>query len=711
MQHRQHKMFFNKFMGAGLLSGLCLILSIITAHAQSFNWVKGMGGSYADYCRAVTVDGKGNIYATGYFQSDTADFNRGGSGGKLIKMGASATGDVFLAKYDAGGNFLWTKRMGGTGYDFGLSLAVDGSDNVYIAGYFSGAPDFNPGGNGGMLNSAGGYDGFLAKYDKDGHFLWAKNMGGAGYDYSNGVAVDGSDNVYVTGYMGILVSDSVNFNPNGSGGMVKLVGGSDVFLAKYDKDGNYLWAKGMGGSGDDTGVDVAVDDSNNVYVAGHFASGKADFNIGGSSVVLTNAGKQDVFLAKYDKDGSYLWAKNMGGSSDDYCSGIAIDGSGNLYMTGYFKSATANFNPAGSGGGTLTNAGKTNVFLAKYDATGNYLWAENMGGSSNDYGQNLAVDGRGNVHITGYFTSDTAEFDPKSSGGTLIRVGSGDIFSAKYDSNGNYLWAKGMGGRNSDIGYNTRVDDHGSVYVAGMFSSYKVGVEDTVNFNPGGSGGVLTCEGVTNAFILKFSCDDTSSSYLPISVSCGEGYTLKDSLYTTAGIHTQVFTNASGCDSTVTLDLTIISLDKPVINIDDSFTLGVTGTYTTYQWLKDSSPIQGATDSVYSITENGNYQVIVTNEYGCSDTSEVYRVTNYNGIKSMDAIARQTSVYPNPVADVVYIQSPVPVRISLSTIDGRHILQTEDTTIVVKELPTGIYLLQLKSRDGEMIKVEKVIKQ
>ncbi len=679
-----------------LLPSLCLAISCMVGNAQTFDWAKGMGGRSADYGFGVAVDGSGNVYVTGYFLSDTVDFNPGGSGGMLISAGNA---DVFLAKYDAAGNYIWGKNMGGRGGDYGRGVAVDGSGNVYVTGRFlSDTADFNPGGNGGAITNAGGYDGFLAKYDTGGNYIWAKSIGGRRDDEGWAVTADGNGNLYVTGGF----SATADFNPGGSGDTLMAVGGTDVFLARYDTGGNYLWAKSMGSNSTDRGQSLVVDTSGNVYVTGTFSS-TANFNSGGSGDTLKSAGGLDIFVAKYDAGGNFFWAKSMGGKGADYGYGVVVDGSGNVYVTGVFYSDTADFNPGGSGG-KLISAGDQDGFLARYDAGGNYLWAKNIGGSGRDWGYGIAMDGSDNVCVTGTF-SGTADFNPGGSGGELMSAGGQDVFLARYDTGGSYLWAKNMGGIGGDEGWGVAVDGSGNVYGTGRFS-------DTADFNPGGSNGMLKTAGSADVFVVKFACSDTSSSYLTASLPCGESYTLNDSVYTATGTYTQIFPNISGCDSTVILDLTILPLDKPVITTD-SFTLGTTGTYDTYQWLLNGEPIAGATDSTYTVTENGDYQVVVTNENGCSETSDVYTVTNYTGIEDIPALANQIRVYPNPATDIVHIYSPVKVNVALTDMAGKLIREVEadSRSLSLEGLAEGVYLLRIADKDGLLIKTEKIIKR
>ncbi len=688
--------FKNLFIGTVVLA-----LTHTAVNAQTFDWAKGIGGSLSDEGQRVATDGSGNVYVTGYFYSSTIDFNPGGSGGSLTNVG---TCDIFLAKYDTQGGLLWAKNMGGSRDDRGYGVAVDGSGNVYVTGQFlSDTADFNRGGSGGKLINAGGYDVFLAKYDTGGSFLWAKSMGGDGEDYGYDVTADESGNVYLTGY---FFSKKAEFNPGSNGGTLTNVGGADIFLAKYDAGGSFLWVKGIGSSSGDYGYGVAVDQVGNVFVTGT-SRPSANFNPGGNGGTPANAGGSDAFLAKYDAGGNFLWVKSMGGNSSDYGYDVAVDKDGNAYVTGFFFSSTAEFNPGGSSH-TLKNAGGSDLFLAKFDTGGNLLWAENMGGDDVEYCYGIAIDKSNNVYLTGYFFSKKADFNPNG-GGTLTNSNTDntDVFLAKYNGEGNFLWAKSMGGNTGDdMGWGVVADGSGNAYVAGTFFS------KTADFNPGGSGGMLTTtENSSDVFLVKFSCSDTSSSYIPVSLPCGETYTLNDSVYTATGIYTLVFPNTSGCDSTVTLDLIIAPLDQPIIKTD-SFTLSVSGTYAVYQWLKDGIPVDGANDSIYAVTANGNYQVVVTNEHGCSDTSDIYPVTNYpTGIDDAYKSAGQIKIYPNPASAMIYIQSLVEVTVQITDISGKVIKEYANaTSAYIGELSKGVYLLHISDRSGVLLKVEKMIK-
>jgi hypothetical protein len=453
-------------------------------------WSKRFGGSNDDWGNSVFVDSSGNVYVTGWFRSYTIDFG----GGALTNAGVD---DIFLAKFDSNGNHLWSKRFGGSGDDRGYSVSVDSSGNVYITGYFmSSTIDFG----GGALTNAGYADIFLAKFDSNGNHLWSKRFGGSSSDIGSSVSVDSSGNVYITGYFG---SSTIGFG----GGALTNAGGScygytclDIFLAKFDSNGNHLWSKRFGGSSDDQGNSVSVDSSGNVYITGYFGSSTIGFGGG----ALTNAGNDDIFLAKFDNNGNHLWSKRFGGSDNDEGYSVSVDSSGNVYITGYFGSSTINF-----GGGELTNAGScyqngcyADIFLAKFDSNGNHKWSRRFGGSDNDEGYSVSVDSSGNVYITGSFWSSTIDFG----GGALTNAGGtchdgmydrpcSDIFLAKFDSNGNHLWSKRFGGSSDDEGQSISVDSSGNVYGIGWFGS------STIDFG----GCPLSNAGWMDTYLIKYA--------------------------------------------------------------------------------------------------------------------------------------------------------------------------------------------------------------
>src|SRR5450432_3236628 len=392
-------------------------------------------------------------------------------------------------------SFTWAKKMGGTSTGNGLSVAVDAAGNVYTTGYFESTADFDPGP--GVLNlTAAADDIFVSKSDADGNFIWAKQMGGALTEHALSIAVDASGNVYTTGYFN---SSPADFDPGPGTFNLTPAGNDDIFVSKLDASGNFVWAKQIGGAGEDFGYSIATDGAGDVYITGFFAA-TVDFDPGPGIFNLSSVGGTDIFVLKLDASGNFLLAKQMEGSGQGYS--IAVDVAGNVYTTGIF-SGTVDFDP-GVGVDNLTYAGGTgqDIFVSKLDASGNFVWARQMGGLSPDQGKSIAVDAAGNVYTTGFFQG-TANFDP---GGVfnLTALGADDIFISKLDASGNFVWAKQMGGTSDDVGLSIAVDASGNVYTAGDF-------QGTANFDPGAGVFNLTTSGGEDIFISKL---DASGNFV-----------------------------------------------------------------------------------------------------------------------------------------------------------------------------------------------------
>lgn len=392
-------------------------------------------------------------------------------------------------------NFQWAKALGGSAGDYGYSISVDAAGNVYTTGTFLGTADFDPGPGNFTLASVpfGNEDIFVSKLDAFGNFVWAKHIGGTAADQSTSISVDAAGNVYVTGYF----YNTTDFDPGTSTFTITPVGASDIFILKLDASGNFVWAKSMGNSGFDMGYSIAIDTGGNVYTTGEFY-GTVDFDPGTGIFNVTSAsGNPDIFVSKLNSAGNFVWAKAMGGIQDDHARSINIDKNCDVYTSGYF-SGVADFDP-GTGVFNL-NAGVAGygVFISRLDSAGNFIWAKQMAGNSNNYGQSLSLDTTGNIYTTGYFYN-TTDFDPGSGVFNLVSAGFKDIFVSKLDISGNFVWAKRFGSKNSQDGaYSIKSDPTGNTYITGFFA-------DTVDFDPGaGVFNLITSSwGNGDVFILK----------------------------------------------------------------------------------------------------------------------------------------------------------------------------------------------------------------
>jgi hypothetical protein len=407
------------------------IITIITvftlfsllSNAQNFEWAKQMGGTDIDIGNSITTDVSGNVYTIGEFYN-TADFDPGVGVYNLTSAGSY---DIFVSKLDASGNFVWAKSIGGVGVDVGWSVATDASGNLYVIGSFGDTVDFDPGAGVYNLTSAGSYDIFVSKLDASGNFVWAKSMGGTGWDEGRSIFTDSSSNVYTTGFY----EGTADFDPGVGVYNLTSAGSSDIFISKLDASGNFVWVKSIGGTDGDGGYSITTDVSGNIYTTG-FYEGTADFDPGVGVYNLTSAGSSDIFISKLDASGNFMWVKSIGGTDGDDGYSIATDASGNVYTTGTFW-GTADFNP-GVGLFNLTSAGISDIFISKLDASGNFMWAKSMGGSGWDQVNSITIDASGNLYTTGYFIG-TVDFDIGIGVLNLSAVGI-DIFVHKMSVEG-----------------------------------------------------------------------------------------------------------------------------------------------------------------------------------------------------------------------------------------------------------------------------------
>ncbi len=389
----------------------------------------------------------------------------------------------------------WANSAGGNVSDESVSIAKDASGNVFICGkFYSPSITFGTFTLTNLDNSGTTADVFLVKYNSAGSVLWAKSAGGTQDDIANSVATDTSGNVFISGY---FQSSSIVF------GITTLTNASttfDLFLVKYDGSGTVLWAKREGGTGNEVVNSVATDATGNAYITGYFSS--LLFSIG--TTTLSNSGSEDVFVAKYDVSGIAIWAKSASGFSLDMANSVTIDVSGNVYISGYFMSATLTF-----GTTTLTNGGNntTDIFTAKYSSGGTFAWAKRAGGTFNDIAYSVVTDVSGNVFIAGYFQSNSLVFGSA----TLTNAGGSDILLLKYSSSGTPLTAIGQGGTGYEGANSVSLDASGNIYLAGYHSA---------NFVVGST--TLTGAGGNDGFLIKYD-----AAILPLWAT-SVGYDLND---------------------------------------------------------------------------------------------------------------------------------------------------------------------------------------
>jgi hypothetical protein len=469
------------------LFSLTFLVTSIFSFAQSptFQWANGMGGTSAQSVgRTLDVDASGNVYTTGYFNS-TVDFDPGAGVFNLTAIGST---DAFISKLDAAGNFVWAKQIGGTLSEDGISIKVDASSNLYIAGLFNGTADFDPDAGTYNMTSIGNVDIFILKLNPTGNFLWAKQLGGSSSEGVGSIAIDGTGNVYTTGYFGGVC----DFDPGPAAFSFTSMGTSDAFVSKLDASGNFVWAKQITGTSNEYANGVSIDPSGNVYIAGSF-DGVVDLDPSVATLTVNTVGMEDVYITKITSTGNLIWAKTFGGVQQDHPYSMTIDGLGNVYSTGFFY-GVVDFDP-GASTYTLATAVTQEIFISKLNSSGSFVWAKKIGGQYQNFAYGISVDQQSNVYTTGEFQS-SVDFDPGPGTASLTAINNMDIFISKLDINGNYVWAESLGGSGSESGNFIYVDASGSIYSTGYFS----GIGD---FDPGAGVYNLNAAGTTDIYIHK----------------------------------------------------------------------------------------------------------------------------------------------------------------------------------------------------------------
>ena len=525
-----------------LLITIC-ISSVSFGQVPVIEWQRSLGGTNWDYARSIQQTTDGGYIVAGYTESNDGDVT-GNHGGY----------DCWIVKLDPSGDTTWQKPLGGSGADYAFSIQQT-TDGGYIVAGYSGSND------GDVTGNNGSFDYWIVKLDSSGNITWQKSLGGSG--------VDQAFSIQQTTDGGYIVGGSSQSN---DGDVTGNHGDDDYWIVKLDPSGNITWQKSLGGMNEDIVSSIQQTTDGGYIVAGYSQSNDGD--------VTGNHGGLDYWIVKLDPSGNIIWQKSLGGTSLDNTNSIQQTMDGGYIIAGY----------SGSNDGDVTgNHGGYDCWIVKLDNTGNIEWQKSLGGTVTDYGRSIQQTSDGGYIVGGYSQSND--------GDVTGNHGGFDYWIVKLDNTGNITWQKSLGGSTADFAFSIQQTTDGDYVVAGYSQS--------------GDGDVTGNNGSYDYWIVKLnSCSNSSTD---TQSACGSFTWIDGNTYTTSNNSaTWLLTNTSGCDSTITLDLTITNSNT---GTDVQTACG------SYTWI----------DGITYTDSNNSATWVLTNAGGCDSTVTLdLTITNSN---------------------------------------------------------------------------------
>jgi hypothetical protein len=560
---------------------------------------------------------------------------------------------IYIIKYKTDGSFEWAKWMEINDYLFLMDVEVDTTGSIIIAGGYNGSLNLDPSLSNYTITSTGLTDIFIFKYDSSGLFAWANTFGGAGENYPTNIALDKNNNICVVGYF----EDDIDFDTGIGTNVISTQGGMVFnFITKYDAAGNYISGIGIDNL---LSIDkVVIDNENNIYYAGMFADltdiapGLIDLFVDDMSTGIQN----NSFIVKLDQNYNFLSGVGLVSDQLLQISDLATDVSGNLVVTGYYRSSVNNFNTNGTSY-PLTYQNNDDVFMARYDQTLNLDWIHAIGNVESDYSTTIKTDGLNNIYLLGKFGN---LLDIDATPGMMLFNSSGisDNYVTSYDSIGNFNWAIQIGSASNDEPVGLGLDGNGNIYVCGNSN-------DSISFNREINTNSQNFNILTGAFVAKYG----PCNFLDTSIVVSTNY------------------------------------------------LSATAQNVSYQWYNcdNATPIVGATNQSYSPINAGQYSVLLGNG-GCAQMSSCINFSLPVGISEQSE--EELVIFPNPSQGIINFSIPkqminknseVVILNTLGQVVKNQKIQNENFIVDISELSSGIFYAQLTLNSKRIIK--KIIKE
>jgi hypothetical protein len=554
-----------------------------------FEWAKTFTcGSYNSSVDIIK-DPYGNKYVHGYFY-DSIDVDPG-AGESYVYSQFYQVGAYFI-KLNSNEELVWGKSIRGITVS---KMLFDISGNLVISGTFNTNTDFDPGpGVYNMYSSA--HDCFVMSLNTNGDFLWAKQFGGNSVDVLVDMEIDDASNIILVG----TFKETADFDPSGGTFLINAIGGSDVFVVKLDNLGNFIWAKSHGSTGsltDDYVVSVSVDGLNNIYIAGSFFL-SVDFDPGPGDYTVTSNGGRDLYINKLDANGELDWNRTIGSSNGEVFMSLDI-----LNSNIYYVARTGSVVDSDPGPGV--NNMSPGVILGKLSLSGNHIWTQQF--SDNTYSSNLnhtrlGILNNNDIIVMSQYKTEF-DFDPGTGVSKLYTSGSWNISITRFDPLGIFKLTKRIGEYYDVELMNLFIQDD-QIYYCGNFDFIS-------DFFPGSGVFLLEGSGLSNSFISKLHlCNVTYGT--DVIETCDTFTWINGITYTASNNTDQyVVPNYNGCDSVVSLDLTIkySTSSTDFIEACDSITWMDGNTYT---------------------TSNNSATWLLTNAVGCDSVINLDLTLNYS---------------------------------------------------------------------------------
>ncbi|MCF8374032.1 MAG: T9SS type A sorting domain-containing protein [Bacteroidales bacterium] len=725
--------------------------------AGTILWAKSMGGTENDASTQLTADLWGNTYLSGDF-GDTVDFNP--SAGTDIKI-AQGGRDIFIMKLDTGGNYLWTKTIGGPGDSQGYTLTTDGQGNIIATGHFSGTFDFDPGTGNHFLTSNGPSDIYIVKLNSAGDFITAKSIGGSmAGDIGASVKSDLNQNIIITGFF----AGTADLDPGVNVFNATAMGMSDAFIIKFDSLLNFTWAKIFGGPLMEVCLS-AIDENGNIYTNGQFTD-TLYYESGMNQDFLLSNGTSDIFMCKLDPLGNLLWIKSMGGSSGDSGMDICMDNAGHLYMIGDYN-GTVDFDPF-VGGFPMTSNGSYDMYIQKFNSFYEVVTVCDSYTSSN--GIVWSAPGLYADTLTNSLGGDSIVYVDLSIVSSSVSTINPSTCTSYISPSGNYIWSQSGTyhdtiqnslGCDSIVTVNLLVNSstYSEIYPvvcdsyispSGNYNWSQPGVYNDTIQNASGCDSIITVNlsvaYSTTSVIYPVVCDsylspsgnftwnqtgiytdilqnamgcdsiitvnltvDHSTFYTIYPTVC-EPYLSPSGSYvwSQSGLYTDTLISYLGCDSIISINLTVISIDTSVLIIGDS--LFVIESPASYQWLdcnNNFAPIPVAYFQYFVPTISGSYAAQIYNGT-CFDTTACVTIVLLSTPSILDI--EEISLFPNPVNDEITIDFKNPIsetQISVYNLTGQMVFSQVNFSgtnfnLNTKSYDAGIYFLKISNWENAL---------